>query len=76
VVHLWKYKIHGAGGVAMCLLFCDVDENGKIVDSLIGDKVIPTKQYGYFFFLTDDVETVVQNIPNYRVVDGLLTLEG
>lgn len=58
----------------MCLLFCDVDEDGKIVDSLLGDRIIPMKQYDYFFYLTDDVETVAQNIPNYRVINGQLTL--
>lgn len=59
----------------MCLLFCDTDEEGKIIDSLIGEKVIPMKQYDHFFYLTLDVETVVSNIPNYRVVNGQLTLE-
>jgi hypothetical protein len=59
----------------MCLLFCDVDADGKITESLSGDRVIPMKQYDYFFYLIDDVETVNQNIPNYRVVNGQLTLE-
>lgn len=59
----------------MSLLFCNVDENGKITDSLFGERVIPMKQYDYFFFLTEDVETVADNIPNYRVVNGQLTLE-
>jgi hypothetical protein len=60
----------------MCLLFCDVDENGKIIDSLLGDRIIPMKQYDYFFYLMDDIEFVAQNIANYRVVNGQLTLEG
>jgi hypothetical protein len=59
----------------MCLLFCDVDEDGKIVDSLAGDRVIPMKQYEHFFYLTEDVDTVVSNIPNYRIITGQLTLE-
>jgi hypothetical protein len=59
----------------MCLLFCDVDEQGKIVDSLVGDRVIPLKQYQHFFYLQQEVNTIVENIPNYRVVDGQLTLE-
>jgi hypothetical protein len=59
----------------MCLLFCDVDEQGKIVDSLVGDRVIPLKQYQHFFYLQQEVNAVVENIPNYRVVDGQLTLE-
>lgn len=60
----------------MCLLFCDVDENGKIIDSLLGERVIPMKQYGYFFFLNKDTETALQELPSYRIVDGQLTSEG
>lgn len=58
------------------LLFCDIDENGKITDSLYGERVIPMKQYDYFFYLQEEVETVGANIPNYRVINGQLTLEG
>jgi hypothetical protein len=58
----------------MCLLFCNVDEEGNIIDSLFGDRVIPLKQYDYFFYLTDEVDTVAQNIPNYKVVNDRLTL--
>jgi hypothetical protein len=57
------------------LLFCDVDENGKIIESLVGQRVIPMKQWGHFFYLMDETETVVNNIPNYRVVNGQLILE-
>ncbi|PFN77600.1 hypothetical protein COJ85_32035 [Bacillus sp. AFS076308] len=60
----------------MCLLFCDVDENGKITESILGERVIPMKQYQYFFFLMEDVETISQNIPNYKVIDGQLKFEG
>ncbi|WP_419955948.1 hypothetical protein ACN6MT_11405 [Neobacillus niacini] len=60
----------------MCLLFCDVDSEGKIVDSLIGDRVIPLRQYQYFFYLQEVVNVVVANVPNYRVTNGQLTLEG
>lgn len=60
----------------MCLLFCDIDEQGKIIESLIGNKVIPMKQYDHFFYLTEDVDTVVSKIPNYRVINGQLSLEG
>jgi hypothetical protein len=58
----------------MCLLFCIVGEEGSIIDSLFGDRVIPLKQYDYFFYLTEEVDIVAQNIPNYRVVNGQLTL--
>lgn len=58
------------------LLFCDVDEQGKIIESLVGDKVIPMKQYQYFFYVQDEVNNVVDNVSKYRIVDGQLTLEG
>jgi hypothetical protein len=58
------------------LLFCDVDEDGKIMNPLFGERIIPLRQYDYFFYLMEDVETVAANIPNYRVVNGQLTLEG
>jgi hypothetical protein len=58
----------------MCLLFCDVDENGKIVDSIMGERVIPMRQYNHFFFLAENPEIVAQNISNYIIVEGQLTL--
>jgi hypothetical protein len=58
------------------LLFCDVDEKGIIIDSLVGDRVIPMKQYQYFFYLQEEVNVVVENVPNYKIVNGQLTLEG
>jgi hypothetical protein len=58
----------------MCLLFCDVDQEGSITDSLIGDRVIPMKQYDFFFYLSEEVNSVTENISNYRVVNGQLTL--
>lgn len=57
------------------LLFCDVDENGKITESIVGERIIPMKQYDYFFYLQEDLDVVVTNIPNYRVVNGQLILE-
>lgn len=60
----------------MCLLYCDVDYQGKIVDSLLGDRIIPLKQYDHFFYLTEEIDTVVRNLPNYRIVNGQLTIEG
>jgi hypothetical protein len=58
-----------------CLLFCDVDQDGRIVESLIGERVVPMRQYQHFFFLMEDPETVNQNISNYLIIDGQLTLE-
>jgi len=57
------------------LLFCNYDEEGKIIESLTGERVIPQRQYMCFFYLTDmTTEQVLANIPNYRVVNGELTL--
>jgi hypothetical protein len=58
------------------LLFCDADEQGKIIESLVGERIIPMKQYQHFFYLRENVEDVALNIPNYRIIDGQLTLEG
>jgi hypothetical protein len=58
----------------MCLLFCDIADDGKIIDSLLGDRVIPMRQYQYFFYLQEDVEIVIKNISRYRVINGQLTL--
>lgn len=59
------------------LLFCNVEVDGRIKDSISGEKIIPMKQYDYFFYITGkDYETFLKDLPNYRVVDGQLTLEG
>lgn len=56
-------------------LHCDIDEEGYIIASLSGERVIPMKQYHYFFYLSDvDIEEVNENIPRYRVINGKLTL--
>lgn len=47
------------------LLFCNVDENGNIIDSFSGVNIIPSKQYEYFF-LTQD-KGVVEDISKYKV---------
>lgn len=49
------------------LLFCDVDENGNITSSLHGRNVIPTRQYQYFFYLTEEID-----VNDYLVIDGKL----
>jgi hypothetical protein len=59
----------------MTLLFCNADTNGKIIESLVGDRVIPLKQYDYFFYINKDTETVLQEIPNYKIINRELTLE-
>ncbi|WP_342045994.1 hypothetical protein [Bacillus sp. OTU530] len=57
------------------LFFCNVDENGGIIESLVGERVIPTKQYEYFFYLANaNTEEVFTNIPRYRVINRELTL--
>ncbi|WHY75700.1 hypothetical protein QNH20_16400 [Neobacillus sp. WH10] len=58
----------------MCLLFCNVDEQGKIIEAILGERIIPEKQYDYFFYLIEDPEKVSQNIPNYRIINNQLSL--
>lgn len=47
------------------LVFCDVDETGRIIDALVGATVIPSRQYDFFFF-TNDVR-VTQDITKFQV---------
>jgi hypothetical protein len=55
------------------LLFCDVDENGNIIESIVGERIIPLRQYDYFFFITGkNTETVLSELPNYTIVNGEL----
>lgn len=46
-----------AGGVIMeYLIYCNIDDDGNIIDGIDGIKIIPDKQYEYFFFLTEKVD--------------------
>jgi hypothetical protein len=59
------------------LLYCNVDDNGLITDSIFGERIIPMRQYDYFFDIADkETETVAQELPRYRIVDSQLILEG
>jgi hypothetical protein len=52
------------------LVFCDADENGNITGFVAGPKVIPDRQYEYFFFLMDAVDP-----SEYKVSNGELVLK-
>lgn len=57
------------------LLCCNVNEDGKITDSAVGEWVIPQESFDYNFSFEDmNVLTVLRNIPRYRVTNGELTL--
>jgi hypothetical protein len=45
--------------------YCDVDENGNIIDAIAGEMIIPERQYDYFFML--DSWDIPNNIDNYKV---------
>jgi hypothetical protein len=45
------------------LLFCDVDEEGNIIEALFGATIIPSRQYDYFFYLKEKFE----DISEYKV---------
>jgi hypothetical protein len=49
------------------LVFCDTDENGTITTYLAGYNVIPSKQYDYFFYLSNEIDA-----SEYKVVNGQL----
>lgn len=50
------------------LLFCDVDENGNIISSLHGKNIVPTRQYQYFFYLTEEIDVSEYKIENDELV--------
>ncbi len=56
------------------LLFCNVDTEGKITDSAVGEYVVPQQPFEYEFTLETNGETILQNIPRYRVVNRELIL--
>ncbi|MCT9852837.1 hypothetical protein P2R64_20840 [Priestia megaterium] len=37
-------------------LYCDVDETGKIIRLLSGERVVPTSQFKYFFMINRTIE--------------------
>jgi hypothetical protein len=47
------------------LVFCDVDENGDIIDAYSGINIIPSRQYDFFFFTND--EGVTTDISQYKI---------
>lgn len=57
-------------------LYCNVNEEGKIIESVVGERLLPTKQYDYFFYITDlTADEITDNISKYRIVDRALTLQ-
>jgi len=57
------------------LLYCNVNEDGKITDSAVGERVIPQQPFEYEFPIENiNPEEVLRNIPRYRVINGELTL--
>lgn len=51
------------------LVFCNVDEDGNIVDGLTGNNIIPSKQYDHFFYLGEEG---IDDLMGYKVVDNKL----
>jgi hypothetical protein len=47
------------------LFYCNVDENGNIIDAIAGETIIPDRQYDYFFML--DSWDIPINVDKYKV---------
>lgn len=47
------------------LVYCNVDEDGEIVEAILGPSIIPDKQYDYFFYSSD--KGVYNDITQYKV---------
>lgn len=59
------------GGVIMIKFYCSVDENRHIIDSESGEKIIPDKQYHYFFILDAVADAdILSKSPEYKVIDN------
>lgn len=47
------------------LIYCDVDEQGNIIDAFYGTNIIPSRQYDYYFFTED--KDIANNLMKYYV---------
>jgi hypothetical protein len=55
------------GGIKMnyLLVYGNVDTNGDFTEVILGEHIIPNKQYDYFFFITDP--NIMSDISKYKV---------
>ncbi|NJP37202.1 hypothetical protein [Alkalicoccus luteus] len=51
-------------------IYCDVDENGDITESVSGQRIVPDRQYDYFFMVED--QEIPNHIEDYKVEDRQL----
>lgn len=54
----------------MYLIYADADGLGNITEALAGPRVIPDKQYQYFFYLEQAI-----NLFDYQIVNDELVLK-
>ena len=47
------------------IVFCNVDENGDIIEAFTGRNIIQSKQYDFNFYTTD--EGTLGDLSNYKV---------
>lgn len=52
------------------LVFCNADEFGVITEGISGYRLIPDKQYEYFFYFSEPIDLM-----DYAIVNGELTLK-
>lgn len=51
------------------LLFCNVDEEGNIIEGVTGNNIIPDKQYDFFFYLGEEG---VEDLLLYKIINNEL----
>ena len=51
------------------LVFCNTDKEGNINDGIVGNNIVPDKQYDYFFYLGNEG---VDDLMEYKVEKGEL----
>ena len=51
------------------IVFCNVDEDGNIYEGVVGNNIVPNKQYDYFSYLGEER---IDDLMKYKVIDGEL----
>lgn len=50
------------------LVFCNTNEQGEITGSLQGERVLPDRQFDFFFYLDKQADAeIIANLDDYKV---------
>jgi hypothetical protein len=51
--------------MSFLLVYGNIDINGEFSEVILGERIIPNKQYEYFFYITDP--EIMSDISKYKV---------